>query len=249
LNKTGASMYAIFAGYLAGISAMTLRASIWGRFWDWDGFVFFGVFVGATVLGIWLFFFFPVYSLSNKTDFIWRWPWNVVLGILSGTLSMGAIWWDIVKQNPWILLIPIVIMTVAFLYGSYFKRKYEHTDSTLHPMLGRGFLTVALLLLLATNLLHAKYLGEIREEKKRVTWSFIEPTEQNPTKNRIEFRTRARNFSYTTVGSSNLKRYLESLDSEEVVITIEVTYNYGKRRSYSFYGKVDGLREWEAALK
>jgi len=148
-------MNAIFAGYLTGMLAMTLQISIEGRFWKLDSFLFFSIYVGGTVLGVWLVFFLPVYLLSNKADFIWRFPWNIAIGALSGALLMGAIWWDMVKQSLWVLSIPILIMAVAFLCGSYFKRKYEYADSTLHPILGRVFLALSLLLLLVANGLHA----------------------------------------------------------------------------------------------
>ena len=47
----------------------------------------------------------------------------------------------------------------------------------IHPILGKAFLAVALLLLLVVNGLHARYLGEVREEKKKVVWSYVEPSE------------------------------------------------------------------------
>jgi len=238
----------MLAGYLVGILAMTFYVSIWGRFLKLDEFLLFSIFVGLTVLAVWLFFFLPIYSLSKKTDFIWRWPWNIAIGALSGALFMGAIWWGMAKRLPVILLIPILIMSIAFLCGSYFKRKYEHTDPTLHPRLGRRFLILVLLLLLVTNMLHARYLDEARQETRRVFWSYLPPSAANRTENRVMFRSRHDDFITTRPCSPKLRQYLDSLDSEEVAITFGGTYNYGKRRGRGFL-EVDGLREWEASLE
>lgn len=110
------------------------------------------------------------------------------------------------------------------------------------------FLGLTFILLLSISVLHANFLGVTRKVERTMIWSYAESSDKTNQGKQIVIRF-ADDLDFDLGRNpSEIRSYLESLNSKRVIVTYDVTYDYGQIRSYSLVsiGEESKWREYLA---